>query len=136
VAYDEGLAERIRLAMAGVDGASERKMFGGICFMVNGNMACGVIRDELMARVGDAYADLVHAPHARPMDFVGRPMKGMLYVAAAGVAEQAALKVWVERCVAHAAALPSKYAAPSTVKRPAKKKPRRRGPRSPRPRWR
>ena len=112
MAYDEALAERIRVELAGVDGASERKMFGGICFMINGNMACGVIGDELMARVGDAYAALLGEPHARPMDFTGRPMKGMLYVAREGVEAQADLRRWVARTAERAAALPSKYAAP------------------------
>ena len=77
MAYDEGLAERIRTHTDDLDGIRERKMFGGLAFMYHGNMAMGVIGDELMVRVGpDAWAESVALPHAREMDFTGRPMKG------------------------------------------------------------
>ena len=81
------LAERIRGALRGRDGVTERKMFGGIAFMVGGNMAVGVIRDDLMVRVGpDAHDEALAQPHVRVMDFAHRPMKGMIYVAPDGVA--------------------------------------------------
>ena len=84
-------------------------MFGGIAFMVNGNMACGIVKDELMARVGaDAYADAVAMPFARPMDFTGRPMKGMLYVSPEGIAGRG-LKRWIGRCLIFAESLPAKH---------------------------
>jgi TfoX/Sxy family transcriptional regulator of competence genes len=109
VAYDEKLAERIRGVLDGRPGVSERKMFGGIAFMVGGNMACGIVRDELMARVGpDAYEDALAQPHARPMEFTGRPMKGMVYVGVAGIAKDSDLASWVERGAAYAASLPPK----------------------------
>ncbi len=74
-------------------------MFGGIAFMVNGNMFCGVIKDDFMARVGpDAHEDSLAKPHARPMDFVNRSMKGMVYVSPEGVAGRG-LKTWVDRCL-------------------------------------
>ena len=80
MAYDEGLAQRVREVLAERSDLSERKMFGGLCFLVNGNMCCGVVRDELMVRVGpDAYDESLSLPHARKMDITGRPMKGFVY---------------------------------------------------------
>ena len=109
MAFDEQLAERIRAVLHHRPAVTERRMFGGIAFMVGGNMACGVIRDDLMVRVGqDAHEEAIARPHARPMDFVGRPMRGMVYVAPAGVAEDAELARWVEAGAAFAASLPAK----------------------------
>jgi TfoX/Sxy family transcriptional regulator of competence genes len=109
VAYDEALAERVRSALAGEDGVSERKMFGGIAFMVGGNMACGVIRDDLMVRVGpDAHDAAVAQAHVRPMDFGHRPMRGMVYVEPDGVRSDADLERWVRAGATLAASLPPK----------------------------
>ena len=100
MAYDEALAERIRIALRGRDDVAERKMFGGITFMVAGKMACGVIHEDLMVRVGaESHEAAVAEPHTRPMDFTGRPMRGMVYVAPAGVRTDAALDRWVQRAV-------------------------------------
>ena len=107
MAYSEDLAERVR----SVIGApfDERKMFGGLAFMVGGNMACGVLGDELMVRVGkDAFADALSRPHAREMDFTGRPMTGMVYVAAPGLKDKRSLTAWVKRGVDYASSLPRK----------------------------
>ena len=107
--YSEELARRVRLELATRTSFSERKMFGGIAFMVNGNMCCGVIREELMVRVGPAaYAEALNEPYARPMDLTGKPMKGMVYVAPAGVAHMAELGAWVERALAFVQRLPPK----------------------------
>lgn len=77
MAYDEGVAERVRTALDGHAGVSEQRSFGGLSFLLNGNMCCGVLNDELVVRVGpDAYDDAVTRSHARPMDFTGRPMRG------------------------------------------------------------
>lgn len=109
MAYDEGLGHRIRAELAVQDGISERKMFGGLAFMVNGNMVCGVVGDELMVRVGPEQWDAALAlPHARAMDFTGKPMRGMIYVDEAGIAEDADLAVWVGRGLAFATKLPPK----------------------------
>jgi TfoX/Sxy family transcriptional regulator of competence genes len=109
MAYDEQLAERVRDLLAARPGYSERKMFGGLCFMIGGNMACGIVGDELMVRLApDKYEDALAQPHARPMDFTGRPMKGMVYVGTAGIKGESALAEWVERGAAHAASLPPK----------------------------
>jgi TfoX/Sxy family transcriptional regulator of competence genes len=109
MAYDEKLAERIRHLLAGNPAVSERKMFGGIAFMVGGNMCCGIVRDELMVRLGaERYEDALAQPHARPMDFNGRPMKGMVYVGVNGTKRDEELAEWVERGVSYASSLPAK----------------------------
>jgi TfoX/Sxy family transcriptional regulator of competence genes len=88
---------------------SEKRMFGGLAFMVRGHMSVGVVRSDLMVRVGPAaYADLVARPHARPMDFTGRPMKGFVYVAAPGIEADGDLERWVGHGVGHALSLPAK----------------------------
>jgi TfoX/Sxy family transcriptional regulator of competence genes len=95
--YNERLAERIRAILADERAISERKMFGGIAFLVDGKMCCGVLGDELVVRVGPArHEDALRKPHTRPMDFTGRPMTGMIYVTTAGVSRGPALRHWVE----------------------------------------
>ena len=99
MAYDEDIADRLRhaLAAAGVF-PTERRMFGGIAFMVRGHMTVGVIGDELMVRVGkDAHEAALEQPHTRPMDFTGKPMAGMVYVERAGFTDDASLAAWVQR---------------------------------------
>jgi TfoX/Sxy family transcriptional regulator of competence genes len=104
MAYDEGLAERIRGLLDERSDVSEKTMFGGIAFMVRGHMAVGVVKDDLMVRVGpEAYDALLRERHARPMDFTGRPMKGFVYVASAGLETDDALRSWVEHGVRYAA---------------------------------
>lgn len=101
MAYDEGLAERIRTALGGRDDVVEKKMFGGVAFMVSGRMAVGVVHDDLMVRVGPAGHDEALAqPGTRPMDFTGRPSRGMVYVAAQAIASEDALRRWLDRAVA------------------------------------
>ena len=109
MAYDEALAARVRDALAGRPGVTEMKMFGGICFMLNGNMCCGVVKEELMVRVGpDAHEEALMLPHARPMDFTGRHMVGFMFVGPQGVQEGHTLRQWVERGVSFAGSLPAK----------------------------
>ena len=109
MAYDEDLAARVRSALASRDDVTERKMFGGIAFMVGGNMCCGVTGEDVMLRLGAEGADAaLDDPHARPMDFTGRPLAGFVYVAPEGMATPADLRRWVDRAVAFAAALPPK----------------------------
>ncbi len=84
-------------------------MFGGVCFTVSGNMVCGVVKNDLMVRVGpQKYGDALKQPHARPMDFSGRPMNGYVFVAAQGVKGESPLKGWVEAGVAYVRTLPPK----------------------------
>lgn len=109
MAFDEGLAERVRDVVGDDPGVEERKMFGGLAVLLHGNMACGIIGDELMVRVGpDAWEAALGEPHAREMDVTGRSMKGMVYVGAGGVAEDEDLAAWVERGLAFAGSLPPK----------------------------
>jgi TfoX/Sxy family transcriptional regulator of competence genes len=112
MAYDEGLAARIRGVLAERDDVTERKMFGGIAFMIGDRMAVGVVHDDLMVRVGpDAHDEAVARLHVRPMDFTGRPTRGMVYVAPAGVAADDDLAQWVVNGAAFAASLPPKRGA-------------------------
>jgi TfoX/Sxy family transcriptional regulator of competence genes len=107
VAYDEGLAQRVRELIEDEPGVSEKRMFGGLAFLVNGSMAVGVVKSELMVRVGpDDHAAALREPHARPMDFTKRPMKGFVFVGEAGCQEDDALAGWVQRGVRFAASLP------------------------------
>jgi len=136
MAYDEGLAERIRGLLEDSGKASERRMFGGLAFMIHGHMTLGIVKDELMVRVGpDTYPHSLREPHARAMDFTGRPMKGFVFVSPEGLESDADLQRWVERGVRYAASLPTKE---PRLKMPPNKRrqltrsatARRRGPRS------
>lgn len=81
MAYDEGLAHRVRATLADQPAVVEKKMFGGLTFMLQGNMCCGIMKDGLMVRVGpEHYVDALGQPHARPMLFTGKPMKGIVLV--------------------------------------------------------
>jgi TfoX/Sxy family transcriptional regulator of competence genes len=120
VPFDEGLAQRIREHVEEAPGVSEKRMFGGLAFLVNGNMAVGVVKSELMVRVGpDEHAAALREPHARPMDFTGRPMKGFVFVAEAGVEDDDALARWVRRGVLFAASLARERAGRATPRAPS-----------------
>lgn len=109
MAYDEDLANRIRAVLA--DGApfTERKMFGGIAFMLHGHMVCGITRESLMLRLGPEQADAaLDEPHVRPMDMTGRPMRGMALVDPPGFATDAALEAWLARARGFVQTLPPK----------------------------
>lgn len=109
MAYDETLADRVRDVLAGRPGVREQKMFGGLAFMLDGNMACGILRGELIVRVGKENLDdaLAH-PDARIFDMTGRPMRSFVYVAAEGLATDEGLEHWAGRGIAYAASLPPK----------------------------
>lgn len=109
MAYDERLAARIRAVLADQPTLVEKKMFGGLTFMLHGHMCCGVMREELMARVGPAqYADALGLPYARELDFTGRPMKGIVIVGPQGFEEDKDLAGWVQRSAQFVATLPPK----------------------------
>jgi hypothetical protein len=109
VAYDEGLAERVRAVLGDDPRLHEQKMFGGLAFMISGNMCVGILGDDLMVRVGrDAYDAALARPHAREMDFTGKPMRGIVFVSAAGTATRADLEAWVDRGLDFAGSLPRK----------------------------
>lgn len=108
MAYDEDLATRVRAKLAPA-GFSERKMFGGLAFMVSGHMCCGVVGSDLMVRVGaDAYERALARKGARVMDFTGRPMKGIVFVSADALVGSRALKSWVDLGLRYVATLPSR----------------------------
>jgi TfoX/Sxy family transcriptional regulator of competence genes len=109
MAYDEAVAKRVRDALGKTQDVVEKRMFGGIAFMLRGNMCCGVIGDRLMLRVGPkGYETALSRPHARSMDFTGRPMKGLVYVEPAGFASAGDLKAWIARAMEFALSLPAK----------------------------
>jgi len=107
--YDESVAARIRRALAPRTDIDERKMFGGLAFLMHGNMCCGVVKDTLVVRLGnDGAAAALAEPHARPMDFTGKPMKSMVYVGPEGIADDDDLNRWLGRAIAFAETLPPK----------------------------
>lgn len=109
MAFDEGLAERIRYALKDEPGVTEKKMFGGLCFLVSGNMCCGIVKDTLMVRVGPAqYEECIQLPHARVMDFTGKALKGMVYVDPEGIAEDKDFQLWIDHCRIFVKTLPPK----------------------------
>jgi hypothetical protein len=101
MAYDEILADRIRKALDGQRGWSERRMFGGLAFLRNGRMCCGIAGRRLMVRVGpEAYERTLSVPHVRPMDFTGRPLRGFVYVDPEGTKTLVAVRKWIARSAA------------------------------------
>jgi len=109
MAYDEKLADRIRQVIKDQAAITEKKMFGGLAFLFNGHMCCGVAGNDLMVRVGaTAYEASLAEPHVREMDFTGRPMKGMIYVSQAGLNTKKRLTYWVQKGIHHAQTLPPK----------------------------
>jgi TfoX/Sxy family transcriptional regulator of competence genes len=91
---------------------SERKMFGGVTFLVNGHMCCGVVKTDLVLRLTPEQAsELLREPHTRPMDFTGKPMKSMIYVSASGTDSEQRLEDWVESAIMVARSLPAKKSA-------------------------
>jgi TfoX/Sxy family transcriptional regulator of competence genes len=111
LAFDPGLAQRVREALGGRRGVSERRMFGGIAFLVDGKMFVGIRDASLMARVGpERHADALAVPGVRVMDFTGRPLTGYVYVDPPAIADDAQLQAWVLRCVRYVAGLPAKKA--------------------------
>lgn len=108
MAFDERVAERLRGLFAPVP-VAEKRMFGGVAFMVRGNMCAGVVGSELMLRVGpQAYEECLRLPHAKPMDFTGKPMKGYLYIEETEELSDAELRIWLERGLRFVATLPAK----------------------------
>lgn len=109
MAYDEGLAQRIRECLQHQDDVVEKKMFGGLCFMVTSHMCCGIVNDTLMARVGpDQYEKSLARKYVSEMDFTGKAMKGLVYVAPEGLGSDKALCRWVETCLKFVMSLPPK----------------------------
>ncbi|MGH3071449.1 MAG: TfoX/Sxy family protein [Gaiellaceae bacterium] len=109
MAYSEELAERVRDALRGRANVEERKMFGGLAFLLEGRMFSGVLGEQLVVRLGaEMGARALQEPHTAPMDFTGRPLKGYVYVAAAGLETAAALRGWLDDAIRFVETLPPK----------------------------
>ena len=100
MAYDEKLARRVESVIQSKKGITQKKMFGGLCFLLNGNMLCGINDNKLMARVGpDNYHYALKQKHTTEMDFTGKPIKGMIYVLPEGLKRNDSLKKWIDMCI-------------------------------------
>ena len=109
MAYDEATAERVRQVLSGRRDLVEKKMMGGICFMVSGSMCCGVTGSALMVRVGrEAYQRMLTEPHVRPLEFAGRRPTGFVLVDPQGYRTDAALATWIQRGIDFVVTLPAK----------------------------
>ena len=120
MAYDEKLAQRVRRLLGPIENIGERKMFGGLAFMLNGNMCCCIEQANLVVRTGpEKYEEALERPHARVFDFTGRPMRGFVCVEETGLGEEAALGDWVNLAFTFAASVPPKQAKVKGRRRPA-----------------
>lgn len=109
MAYDEGVAQRVREALSDNKNITEKKMFGGIAFMLSGNMCVGVVKDQLMLRVGpEQYDKLLKMKHVKKMDFTGKAMKGFIYLQPDGFAEDDDLTIWLAKAILFVDSLPEK----------------------------
>lgn len=109
MAFDEALAARVRSVLADTEGLAEKRMFGGIAFLLGGNMCCGVHGDELIVRLAPERAEeALGEPHVRVFDLTGRPMKGWLLIGPGGVENEDDLSSWLDQAVAFAGSLPAK----------------------------
>ncbi len=112
MAFEESVAERVRDGLSRRAAAVEKKMLGGLAFLVRGHMCCGVVGRRLMIRVGpDAHAAALARPHAKPMDFTGEPLAGFAFVEPAGFAKEADLATWLDSALAFVTGLPEKTKA-------------------------
>src|SRR5262245_55472751 len=109
MAFNEALAARVRRILSPVAGFSEKKMFGGLCFLIRGDMCCGVLKAELVLRLEPERAqEVLSRPHTRPMDFTGRPLKGFVFIQAEGLASDRQLRDWVSMALTFVRSLPAK----------------------------
>ena len=109
MAYDQELAVRVREILNEYHDVDERKMFGGITFMVKGHMCCGVVNDDLVLRLDpEKAAVLLKSKHVRPMDFTGRPMKGFVFVGSTGIRTEATLRRRIQSALDFVETLPPK----------------------------
>jgi TfoX/Sxy family transcriptional regulator of competence genes len=113
LSYDAEAAERVRHLLSGRDDVVEKPMVGGLSFLVNGNMCCGITGPALMVRVGAAGREqALREPHVRPMQFGGRTLSGFICIEPAGFASDDALARWVQRGLGFVSSLPAKSVRP------------------------
>jgi TfoX/Sxy family transcriptional regulator of competence genes len=109
MAYDDAVAHKVRKTLTKYTGITEKKMFGGLTFLLYGNMCCGITGNELMVRVGpQGYEKALSRPHTRKMDFTGKPLKGFVYVSPAGFGTKKDLEEWIEKATGFALSLSPK----------------------------
>ncbi len=109
MAYDKGLAQRVREIFEEEPEFAEKKMFGGICFLLFGNMVCGIIKDDLIVRIGaDQYEEMLTMPHTRKFDLTGKPLKGWVIVLSEALDSDEDLNDWVQRAISFVRKLPPK----------------------------
>jgi TfoX N-terminal domain len=109
MAFNEALAERIRQRVARRKNIEEKRMFGGICFLLNGNMLVGVWKDSLIVRLGPKQGDeALLEPHVKVFDITGKPMKNWILVEPEGVVADGQLNGWIQRAVKFVGKLPAK----------------------------
>jgi TfoX/Sxy family transcriptional regulator of competence genes len=100
MAYNEKLADRIRTALIDIKKVDEKFMFGGVCFMVNGKMCIGVVKDEMMCRIDPAMDEIVlEKEGCRRMDFTGKPMKGYVFISEEGMKTKKTFEYWINLCL-------------------------------------
>ena len=118
MAYSEALASRVRTLLAESTGITEKRMFGGLCFLKDGHMFVGLTGDDLMARVGkDDYSAALARRHVREMDFTGKPMLGYVFVGPKGLVKDSELEFWLHHCERFASTLPPKTKTKTLVPR-------------------
>jgi TfoX/Sxy family transcriptional regulator of competence genes len=123
VSYDDKLARRVRAVLKDEPRLEERPMFGGLAFLVDGKMCCGILNEDLVARIGpEKYEAALAQDHVRPMDFTGKPMKGYVYVGPEGYLDAKSLASWVRATVEFVTTLPRKTKPRTARKTPAKSK--------------
>jgi TfoX/Sxy family transcriptional regulator of competence genes len=102
MAYNEKLSDRIREALVDVADVEEKRMFGGVCYMIDGKMCIGVVKDEMMCRIGpDVYDQALGKRGCREMDFAGKPMDGYVYVNDEGMQTNEQFGYWINLCLAY-----------------------------------
>jgi TfoX/Sxy family transcriptional regulator of competence genes len=117
MAYDLHLADRVRSILERTGEFKEQKMFGGLAFMIDGHMCCGIVKSDLVLRLTPEQATVsLRQPHARPMDFTGKPLKSMIYVSAAGMDSDQALAAWIDSALKVARSLPRQTVARRDVR--------------------
>lgn len=121
MAYNEKLADRLRDKLMAVKKLEEKKMMGGLCFLYKTKMCCGIVKDDLMVRVIEKnYENVLSHPHARPMDFTGRPLKGFIFVAPDGFKKEKDLSFWLTMGIEYVDTLPPEKFKKKPVKKTEK----------------
>ncbi|MBS1504001.1 MAG: TfoX/Sxy family protein [Bacteroidetes bacterium] len=102
MAFNEKISDRIREALENLPAVEEKRMFGGVCYMVGGKMCIGVVKNDMMCRIGtEVYEEALAKRGCREMDFAGKPMEGYVYVSADGMQTNEQFEYWISLCLAY-----------------------------------